>query len=216
MIFDHYKHDSLKKKTRSGRTKGCSSVQYKVLDSTKIEHLETKDFLSSIETKQELTKYLSGKLSQHLSKDFVIVLNGNVTSNMSDLDENLFNFNHEEADTGIVLHAIDVTKRDPFSELVILCSDTDVLLILLHYFESLCTSTIFKTVNREFVLRKIHCQLSLNVCKALLGFHAITGCDQTGRFLGYTKLSCWETFLLVDDDVLQGFSQLGSSSQLTC
>ena len=90
-----------------------------------------------------------------------------------------------------------------------------VLLILLHYFESLCSSTIFKTVNREFVLRKIHSQLPLNVCKALLGFHAITGCDQTGRFLGYTKLSCWETFLLVDDDVLQGFSQLGSSSQLT-
>ena len=55
----------------------------------------------------------------------------------------------------------------------------------------------------------------MNICTALLGFHAITGCDQTGRFLGYTKLSCWETFLLADDDVLQGFSQLGSSSQLT-
>ena len=93
---------------------------------------------------------------------------------MSDPDENLFDYNHEEADTGIVLHAIDVTKRGPFSELVILCSDTDVLPILLHYFESLCSSTIFKTVNREFVLRKIHSQLPLNVCKALLGFHAIT------------------------------------------
>ena len=122
VIFDHYKHDSLKNKTRSGRTKGRSSVQYKVLDSTKIEHPERKEFLSSIETKEELTKYLSGKLNHHLSKDFVIVLNGNVTSNMSDLDENLLNYNHEEADTGIVLHAIDVTKRGRFSELVILCS----------------------------------------------------------------------------------------------
>ena len=107
--------------------------------------------------------------------------------------------------------AIDVTKRGPFSELVILCSDTDVLLILLHYFESLCSSTIFKTVNREFVLRKIH---NPSTFECLQGFVGFPRDYQTGRFLGYTKLSCWKTFLLVDD-VIQGFSQLGSSSQLT-
>ena len=34
----------------------------------------------------------------------------------------------EESDTGIVLYAIDITKRDPFSELVVMCPDTDVVM----------------------------------------------------------------------------------------
>jgi len=45
------------------------------------------------------------------------------------LGEKLYNYNQKGADTVIVLHAIDVTKRDPFTDLVVLCSDTDVLLI---------------------------------------------------------------------------------------
>ena len=96
------------------------------------------------------------KRSKHFFKDFVVVFNETVFSNMSDLDDQLSDYNHEETDTGIVLHAVDVSKRDPFTELVILCSDTDVLLILLHYFDDLCGTTVFKTINREFILRKIH------------------------------------------------------------
>ena len=38
-----------------------SSVHYKVSNSTKIGHLETKEFFSENETKIELTKYLSKK-----------------------------------------------------------------------------------------------------------------------------------------------------------
>ena len=50
----------------------------------------------------------------------------------------------EEADTGIVFRAIDVTKRDSFSELVVMCSDTDVFLHILHYFEMISSSTILR------------------------------------------------------------------------
>ena len=79
-------------------------------------------------------------------KDYVVVFEKTVLTNRADLDNNLRNYNHEEADTGIVLHALDVSKRGPFSELVVFSSDTDVLLILLHYFEKLSSSTIFKTI----------------------------------------------------------------------
>ena len=47
---------------------------------------------------------------------------------MVDLDQDLSDHNNEEADTLIILHALDVTKRDPFSDLVVYCSDADVLL----------------------------------------------------------------------------------------
>ena len=40
------------------------------------------------------------------------------------------------------------------------------------------------------------------VCKTLLGFHAMPGSDQTERFHGQTKKSCWNTFLKSTNDTL--------------
>ena len=103
-------------------------------------------------------------------KDYVVVFNKTVLTNLADLDNNLRNYNHEVVDTGIVLHALDVSKRDPFSKLAAFCSDIDVLLLLLHSFDKLSSSAIFKTINTEFVLRKIYENLDPSVCKALFGF----------------------------------------------
>ena len=41
-------------------------------------------------------------------------------------------YGHEEADTGIVPHSIDISTRYPFTDFSIVCDDKDVLLILLH------------------------------------------------------------------------------------
>ena len=60
VVFDSYVKKSLKTQTRISRTKGYSTV-YWVMDETKIDDLETKSFLSSIETKNDLIKYLSNK-----------------------------------------------------------------------------------------------------------------------------------------------------------
>ena len=76
----------------------------------------------------------------------------------------------------------------------IVCGDTDVLLILLHYFGDLSVSTNF--VGRD-------------VCEALLGFHALTGCDQAEKFYGHSKLSCWQTFVSSLPDVFKAFQNLG-------
>ena len=56
IIFDRYDQKSLKAITRANRTAGLSAVRYKISDSTKIGHLKTKEFLSAIETKIELTE----------------------------------------------------------------------------------------------------------------------------------------------------------------
>ena len=104
------------------------------------------------------------------------------------------NHNQEEADTSIVLHAIDVIQRDPSTDLVISCSDTDVLLILLNYLDSISLSTIFRTSSHDIPLRFAYEKLGEVKCKALLGIYALTGCDQSGKFYGFSKLSCWKTF----------------------
>ena len=162
MIFDRYETRSLKSITRANHTKGLSAVHYKVSDAAKIGHLETKQFLSSIDTKNELTEYLSKQTAHQLEKDYVIVYGKSCLTNLPDLDQELrTNYTHEEADTGIVLHALDFSKRDQCGELVISCSDTDILLILLHYFDNLTSSTIFKTTEHEYILRTIHEHLSI-------------------------------------------------------
>ena len=67
VVFNHHIKKSLKTQTRISRTKGYSTV-YRVMDETKIDDLETKSFLSSIETKNDLTKYLSNKLANVFSE----------------------------------------------------------------------------------------------------------------------------------------------------
>ena len=135
----------------------------------------------------------------------MVVFEKTVLRNIADLR----NYNHEEAHTGTALYALDVSKRDPISELVVFCSDTGILLILLHYFDKLSSSMIFKTINREFVLRKIYENLAPSVCKALLGFHTISGCE---RFSCFLKTSCWEIFLDLPNNVLDEFSSLNGST----
>ena len=83
-----------------------------------------------METKRELTRYLADKLVADLEKYFLVLFDRSCFSNLVDLEDSLKTYGQEKADTGIVLHAIDECRRDPFSELTINCSDTDVLLIL--------------------------------------------------------------------------------------
>ena len=209
-MFDRYEEKSLKANTRAKRTKGVS-VQYKISDTTQIGHRMTKQFLSAIKTKNELTEYLSNKVQLQLHIEYVVVYGMTCVTNIIDLDPELKNYTHEEADTGIVLHAIDVCKRDPFTDLVISCSDTDVLLILLYYFDELSSSTIFRTTQHDITLQLIHENIGPHMCKAILGFHAISGCDQTGKFYGHSKLSCWKTFVSSPTPVIEALSQLGET-----
>ena len=89
------------------------------------------------------------------------------------------------------------------------CCDIDVLLLLLYYFDELCSSLIFRTINRETCLRTLHSHLGSKLCTSLLGFDALTGCDQTGKFAGFTEKQCWKA--LVDDspDLSSAFRSVG-------
>lgn len=66
-------------------------------------------------------------------------------TNIPNFAEDLLTHNHEEADTLMILHSIDVAKRNPFQELTVCSPDTDVFLLLIYYQRSLCNQTVFKT-----------------------------------------------------------------------
>ena len=83
-------------------------------------------------TKKELTTYISQRLAGFLNKEFVFAFERTCVTSIPDLDSDMEEYGQEEADTGIVLHAMNVCKRDPFTKLTISWSDIDVLLILLN------------------------------------------------------------------------------------
>ena len=152
-------------------------------DDTFISNLKTKEFLSSAKTKEELIIYLSEKFIReflHQNKQFVVVYDNKCETNISSFDNNLRVHCHEEADTLIVLHGIDVAKRDPLQELYIDCCDTDVFLLFLYYVEKLCTKIVFNGKNDCVDIGMLY--EVLDKVRALPGYHAFTGCDQTGKF----------------------------------
>ena len=155
VTFDRYGASSLKSYSRTTHRAG-DLIQYKIHDKSKIGHLGTKEFLANNETKNDLTQYLAEKMVKSLATVAYAIVFGNTYKTNIDINENLFKYNQKEADTGIVLHALDATQRNPFSELVISCSDTYILLILLRCCEYVCSSITFKARNKETYLRTVH------------------------------------------------------------
>ena len=52
-------------------------------------------------------------------------------------------------------------------------------------------------------------KLGSNVCKGSLGFHALTGSHQTGKFFGFSKLMFWDTYMASAQSTLEAFENLG-------
>ena len=95
--------------------------------------------------------------------------------------------NHEEADTKLLLHAVDATSSGA-TTIEIISPDTDVFVLSLRRSSELCENTVFVTGKREHY-RKIKLSpivraLGPERTAALPGFHAWSGADITGSFSG--------------------------------
>ena len=140
---------------------------------------------------------MNKKLNGTLTLDFVILYGNCCLTNISSLNRELLDYNQGEADTEVVIHALDVIKNDHFTELVVTCLDTDVLLILLNYFEDINSPTILKTSHQEYYyLREIHKSLKRGIIKILLRFHALSGCDKTEISWLQQKIVLEDTFTI--------------------
>uniref|UniRef100_UPI00358FCC0C uncharacterized protein n=1 Tax=Myxine glutinosa TaxID=7769 RepID=UPI00358FCC0C len=113
------------------------------------------------------------------------------------------------------LHALDATWRGA-SSICIQSPDSDVLVIGVWCLENLCldttlivgTSSKRQTIQLCKILDALQ-QLPHDLAPALTGFHAFTGCDQTGTFCGKSKVSCWKALLKSDGKIVKAFTNLG-------
>ena len=108
------------------------------IDKSKV--IPLKKFLSHVKTKQDLTIYLSKNVIKdfiQIKIEFVVTYDLCSESNIPAYPSSMMRHDHEEADTLLVLQAIDVAKNHPFTECIIYSPDTDVFLLLIHFYEKL-------------------------------------------------------------------------------
>ncbi|KAG1697394.1 putative Xaa-Pro aminopeptidase P [Nymphon striatum] len=130
LVFDTYKSDSLKQKTRERRRQGTSPVQYQISDDTQIKHIPLTRFLSHEKTKADLTDYLA-KVTLDFQRDspqlVITSASGHTNSNRNLTFEEK---NHEEADTLMICLAVEASHRYPDAQLIFFTPDTDVLVLV--------------------------------------------------------------------------------------
>lgn len=80
-----------------------------------------------------------------------------------------------------------------------MCSDTDVLLLLLHFMPTEAKEVwMVCGVSKKQKFIPVHLiakKLPNNIRENLLSFHALTGCDTNSSFSGHGKRKCWKVFL---------------------
>ena len=139
VVFDRYKTEPLKPRTWAKTTFG-KTVRYQVIDSANICSITLKQLLSHVLTKRDLTVYLSKYLKDYFEDSngqYVLLYENKSVSNIVGCSNELQEHNHEEADTLIILHAVDTAKLNPVSECVVYSPDTDVFLLLIHHYSKL-------------------------------------------------------------------------------
>ena len=79
--------------------------------------------------------------------------------------------------------------------------DTDVLVILVSFAERLLKRTMFSVrPERNISVREVFDAVGEKRSKALIAFHALTGCDTTGKFYGKGKGYWFKVFMKLQDD----------------
>ncbi len=132
----------------------------------------------------------SGK---HANSDKVVVttLKEECKSNKLDMYMTHLNSSQEEADTRILLHAMDASKRGSTS-ICINSPDTDVLVLAVWCYGNICpdTSVVVGVGSKQRMIKlgPLHEALGEKVVSTLPGFHA-------GSFCGKSKIYSWNALM---------------------
>ena len=146
LVFDRYIYSSLKEQMRRKRTKG-KSTYYHFKDTTLIQNISLKDFLSNIKTKAELTTHLAAKTTDHSKgptnklKKFIVTSGTEPKGNIC-VPSSLVTHSQEEADTLLLLHVLSIDRH---AEVVIASPDTVVFLLMIQMYPSLRCNISFLT-----------------------------------------------------------------------
>ena len=221
VVFDCYDvPNALKERTRLVRQGAERPIVYQISADAVIAKVTMKQLLCCKENKQALALYFASHViecKKDMQTAFIVTSERDCLSSNS-LPVEQLRSEQEEADTRILLHAVDCTRRGA-SSIIIQSPDTDVLVLVLWIYRQLCPDILVMVgtggKRRSVAVGPLYEALGEDLVKALPGFHAFSGCDQTGTICGKSKVSCWNTLTKAKQPVLNAFSTLGSSTVIS-
>ena len=197
LVFDVYNEISIKSAEREQRGEGESVTCKNLTAGQKIKQFN--NFLQNGQNKNSLIKffndYWSKPSSRHklADKELYIACGAKcykVTANsVQEVVE--LSSEQEEADTRLLLHAKHAAT--PHVKAIIISSeDTDARMLCISFAHAIPVPIFQQCVlqhhARYIDISKIASALGEDVCKALLGLHAFTGCDSVSAFAGIGKV----------------------------
>lgn len=225
IVFDRYFTPSIKDHERSLR-EGFQSSHYIISGPEQVRTADFNKELKNSKLKDALVNFFidhwaSDEMVPFINDKTIFLNHKNCHSYqvsgervIRTLEEDLECPAHEEADTKMVYH---VTKVNDSSNILIKCSDTDVLVIMLGSMEYLNTpQDVWMEVGTGNSLRYLHVtqlyeNLGKPLCNSLPGLHALTGCDYNPSFYRRGKSKPFK-LLAKSSEYQEAFASLGDIS----
>lgn len=188
IINDTYREISIKSGTRKRRGNAGQRVQLGGFEQHMLQGEKWQEFLHSGEA---LTRLMLGILENGEGQKYLslptVFTSGETTVKIQDRKvTEIFNCNHEEADTRLILHAA-LTEGD----VVIVAKDTDVLILMIwaHHAFGIRHKWLMKYDNNKYAEIDSICNfLGDELCRVLTAIHALSGCDTTSYFYNVGKV----------------------------
>ena len=145
--------------------------------------------------------YSAGQI-RDVPTSIIATVNENMIFKGTDLNfEDIMSCYQEEADRRLILHVHDRCRKS-YKKLAIVGSDIDIAIVALFHFYDLNVKVLNDlNVKVEYDVR--HKQLQIHeyakcleekICRALLFWLAITGCDTLSAFSGLGKKITWDAW----------------------
>ncbi|KAG1714540.1 hypothetical protein GQR58_001134 [Nymphon striatum] len=196
VVFDLYQDQSIKAAERINRGSKCGIMFNQIKPGHRIKNW--KRILASTESKAKLTIFLAENWKEEcrrskLGSIILMVITGEqcfkiTKDEVTEMTE--LRSTHEEADTRMMIHAKHAAVN--FRTVVVISEDTDVFVILLSLHSQIGTKVLLrrgkKNAMRLIDISRLGTILGKDVCTALIGVHAYTGCDSVSAFAGQGKV----------------------------
>lgn len=200
VVFDMYRDQSIKTAERINRGSSQGIVFHEIKSGHRIKNY--KRLLTSTESKAKLTKFLADSWKNEKNRELL----GNTTLLVTSEEqcfqitqkevkevEELATTGHEEADTRLAIHAKHAAANHP--TVIVISEDTDVFVILLGIHCQIGEQILLRRgkINqiRLIDITKLGTVLGKEICEALVGVHAWTGCDSVSSFAGKGKVKAF-------------------------
>ena len=223
VVFDVYNNISIKNTERANRGETDGFQLQNISDSHLVR--QWRHFLKHVSNKSSLIQFLVGewqkpKYTEKLQGKILYVTHREhcwkITNETTELVPELTS-QHEEADGRILLHAAHAAEEG-YACVVVCSEDTDVLILSLAFSGDINVPLLQKcgtqTRTRLVDVGKIAAVLGSDICKALLGMHAFSGCDTVSAFAGKGKQHAFQ-IIKSDKNARETFMRLGEAWTLS-